>query len=106
MHKKFLLFSCLVFLASVIYFIYTFFFELRTRTEQQQEIPHVPEDNSVKYAPRTDFSKAEQEQPTPAETEKTREEVEILGQGSQESLEDTENKEFSSAPEIETDDSY
>ena len=106
MHKKILLFSCLFFLASVIYFIYTFFFELRTRTEQQQKVTHVSEDNSAKYAPRNGFSKAEQEQPTPTETEETREEGEIPGQVSQESFEDTEYKEFSSAPEIETDDSY
>lgn len=105
MHRKFLLFSWLVLLTSVIYFIYTFFFELRTRNEQQQEIAHVPEENSVKYVPRNSFSKAEREQTSPAATEETGDEGEIPGQVSQESFEDTEYKEIYSAPEIETDDS-
>lgn len=105
MHKKFLLFSCLVLLASVIYFIHTFFFELRTRTEQQQEIADVPKVNSIKYAPRNGFAKAEPELPTPAETEETREDGEIRAQVSQGSFEDTENEEYSSSIEIESDNS-
>ena len=101
MYKKFMLFSCLVFLVSAIYFIYTTFFGQWTPTEKTQQIAHVSEENSVKYVPHADSSKSEQELPT---SEERKERWQAPEQTVQESFGEAENGESIFAPELESDD--
>ena len=97
MHKRFLLFACLVFLASVIYFIYTNlkseYFLRENHSKQSKNRTGM----SPSMSPRVSPSKFEREQLTSGEEK-------AFEQPFQESYEGAENEELTFAPEMGTDD--
>lgn len=95
MHKRFLLFACLVFLASVVYFIYTTLNQQILTKELQQTIQKSNE-NVAKHVPRVSPSKFKRGQLTSGEEK-------VFEQSFQESFGGTENEELTFAPEMGTD---
>ncbi len=75
MHKKFLLFSCLVFLVAVIHFIYTTF-KLRSLSEVHQHRVQESKQDFRRYIPRADFSNLGQKQLSLYEGEEREEKLE------------------------------
>lgn len=96
MHKRFLLFACLVFLASVICFIYTTLSQQIFTGELQQTIQKSNR-NVAKHVLRVSPSKFKREQLTSGEEK-------AFEQPFQEGYEGAENDELTFAPEMGTDD--
>ena len=99
MHKKFLLFSCLVFLVAVIYFIYTTF-KLRSLSEVQQQTVQESNEDYRRYMPPADFSNVEKQLSSHEEKERG----ETLEQTLQTSLEKTQDAGVVYTPGIELND--
>lgn len=100
MHMKFLLFSCLVFLVAVIYFIYTTF-NLRSLSEERLETIQESNANNIRYIPRTDLSESDRRQLFSHEKDEKEGMPEQTHQGSRE---ETQTTEFIPAPETDTTD--
>ena len=96
-HKKFLLFSCLVFLVAVVYFIYTTF-KLRFLNEVHQHRVQESKQDFRRYIPRADFSNLGQKQLSSHERE---EREEMLEQTLLTSPEKSEDAGFIYSPKIE-----
>lgn len=96
MHKRFLLFACLVFLASVIYFIYTTLSQQIFTGELQQTIQK-SNGNVAKHVPRVSPSKFKRVQLTSGEEK-------VFEQPFQESYKGAENEKLTFAAEMGTDD--
>ena len=97
MHVKFLLFSCLVFLVALVYFIYTSF-TLRTLTEERKATIQESKENFNQHIPRVDSSESDQNQLFSHEEERVEGMLEQTDLGS---LEETQDAGFVPIPEME-----